>query len=128
MSRRSGSLLAVLLVLAPVLLPAAGKPKKKSADLFALIAGSVFKEPGFAFPGAQVLLEPETEEANGVTLRPQKAITDARGEFAFRVPPIEAKYTLKVSAKGLKGETKKVETRGGEERVDATFMLSPASN
>jgi len=129
MSRRSGKLLALLVLLFAVpLLVSAGKPKKKSADLFALIAGSVFKEPGYALPGAQVLLEPEVEEANGVSFRPQKVVTDARGEFAFRVPPVEAKYTLKVSAKGLKGEIKKVETRGGEERVDATFLLAPASN
>jgi len=101
--------------------------KKKSADLFAIIGGTVFRDPGFALRGAEVVLEPEKPVAGGVKLKSQKALSDARGEYAFRVPPIEAKYTVKVSAEGMKGETKPALTRGGEERIDVTFTLLPAS-
>jgi hypothetical protein len=115
-----------LLLLLPALTASAGK-KKKSPDLYAIIGGTVFRDPGFAFRGAEIVLEPEKPVVNGVKLKPQKAVSDARGEFAFRVAPIEATYTLKASAEGMKGETKTAMTRGGEERIDVTFTLLPAS-
>ncbi len=102
--------------------------KKKTTDLFAIIGGTVFRDPGFALRGAEVTLEPEQPVVNGVKLKPQKAISDGRGEYAFRVPPIEAKYTVKASAQGMKPESKPAMTRGGEERIDVTFNLVPASN
>jgi hypothetical protein len=102
--------------------------KKKTADLFAIIGGTVFRDPGFALRGAEVILEPEQPVVNGVKLKAQKAISDGRGEYAFRVPPIEAKYTVKASAQGMKPESKPAMTRGGEERIDVRFNLVPASN
>jgi hypothetical protein len=116
-----------------VLLPlfAGGKMlagRKKSADLYAIIGGTVFRDPGFALRGAEVTLEPEKTVVNGSKLKGQKAVSDARGEFAFRVAPIEgAKYKLTASMPGLQPETRFAETRGGEERIDVTFMLLPAS-
>lgn len=102
--------------------------KKKPADLYAIIGGTVFRDPGFALRGAEVVIEPEKPVVNGVKLKAQKALSDGRGEYAFRVPPIEAKYTVKASASGMKPESKAAETRGGEERIDVTFNLLPASN
>jgi len=102
--------------------------KKKSADLYAIVAGTVFRDPGFALRGAEVTLEPEQAVVNGSKLKGQKAVSDARGEFAFRVAPIDgAKYKVTVKVPGMKPETKVAETRGGEERIDVTFMLLPAS-
>lgn len=108
--------------------PAIGAKKKKSADLYAIVAGTVFRDPGFALPGAQVLIEPEQEVVNGSKLKAQKAVSDARGEFAFRVAPIAAKYRITVKAEGMASQTKPAATSGGEERIDVTFTLSPASN
>ncbi len=102
--------------------------KKKSADLYAIVAGTVFRDPGFALRGAQVMIEPEQEVVNGSKLKSQKAVSDARGEFAFRVAPIQAKYKITVTAEGMVSQTKPAATRGGEERIDVTFMLQPASN
>lgn len=102
--------------------------KKKSADLYAIIGGTVFRDPGFALRGAEVMLEPEKPVVNGSKLKGQKAISDARGEFAFRVAPLEgAKYKLTASMPGMKPETRVAETHGGEERIDVTFTLLPAS-
>jgi hypothetical protein len=102
--------------------------KKKSADLYAIVGGTVFRDPGFALRGAEVILEPEKAVVNGSKLKGQKAVSDARGEFAFRVAPIEgAKYKVTANMPGMKSETKVAETRGGEERIDVTFMLLPAS-
>ena len=79
-------------------------------------------------PPFVVTLEPEQAVVNGSKLKGQKALSDARGEFAFRVAPLEgAKYRVTASVPGMKSETKVAETRGGEERIDVTFMLLPAS-
>jgi hypothetical protein len=102
--------------------------KKKSPDLYAIIGGTVFRDPGFALRGAEVTLEPEKAVVHGSKLKGQKAVSDARGEFAFRVPPLEgAKYKVTATMTGMAPETKVAETRGGEERIDVTFMLLPAS-
>jgi hypothetical protein len=123
--RRIGRRPFLLLLLPALTAYTAGK--KKSPDLYAIIGGTVFRDPGFAFRGAEIVLEPEKQVVAGVKLKSQKAVSDTRGEFAFRVPPVEAKYTLKASAQGMKGETKTAITRGGEERIDVTFTLLPAS-
>jgi hypothetical protein len=107
---------------------ALGAKKKKSADLYAIVGGTVFRDPGFALAGAQVLIEPEQEVVNGSKLKAQKAVSDARGEFAFRVAPISAKYRITVKAQGMVSQTKPAATNGGEERIDVTFTLQPASN
>ena len=125
-SRRSWLQQACLALTMPMAAFGAQK-KKKSADLYAIIGGTVFRDPGFALRGATVTLEPDKPIVNGVKLKPQKAVTDGRGEYAFRVAPIEAKYSVTVSAEGLKVETKPAETHGVEERIDVTFNLLPAS-
>ncbi|BDC49925.1 hypothetical protein F183_A22410 [Bryobacterales bacterium F-183] len=102
--------------------------KKKTADLYAIVGGTVFRDPGFALRGAEVTIEPEQEVVNGSKLKAQKAVSDARGEFAFRVAPIAAKYRVTAKAQGLTSQTKPAATNGGEERIDVTFMLQPSSN
>lgn len=104
-----------------------GKGRKKTTDLYAIIGGTVFRDPGFAMRGVEVQLEPVNPVVAGVKLRPQKTVSDARGEYAFRVPPIEAQYTVKVTAGGMRSESKPAQTHGGEERIDVTFNLLPAS-
>ena len=99
------------------------KKKKPAPSGYALIAGTVFKDPGFAVPGAEVTLKPAGPEGG----KKQTASTNFRGEFTFRVPPVAAKFDITVLAKGLKPETKPAATQGGEERIDVTFLLSPES-
>jgi hypothetical protein len=110
-------------------LPAAEKPRKqKPVESYALVAGTVFREPGFALPGAEVILTAAPDApSNGPRVKKQKAATDGRGEFAFRVPPEGMKYVVMVSAKGMKNQEKTVSVQG-EERVEVTFMLAPESN
>ena len=128
MRKKTGSTRRSLLALAaaPFLL-AAGKKKAASPDLYAIVGGTVFREPGFALRGAEITLEPEEPVVNGVKLKPQKALADARGEFAFRVPPIQAKYRVTAVFPGMKSETRPAATQGAEERIDVTFLLLPAS-
>jgi hypothetical protein len=100
------------------------KPKKGSeaSEPFSVIAGTVFRPPGFALPGADVEITPE---ANG---KPKKikTVSDARGEFALRVPPVPMKYKVDVKCNGYQPQQKTVEIEG-EQHKDVTFQLEPAA-
>ena len=124
-ARRIGSNLAFLLAaLAP---PAIHAGEKKAPAPYALVAGTVFREPGFALPGAEVVVTPNPPEGQErLKVKKLEARCDARGEFAFRVPPVPMRYTVRVSAKGYQSDEKSVSVEG-EERVDATFTLRAES-
>jgi hypothetical protein len=104
--------------------PAAAEKKAKkpneAAQTSSLIAGTVFRPPGFALPGAEVEV---TQDADG---KPKKikAVSDARGEFAVRVPPVPMKYKVDVKCNGYQAQQKSVAIEG-EQRKDLTFQLEP---
>lgn len=56
---------------------------KQKAETTAMIAGTVFRDPGFAQGGASVVLALKSNPEKKL----QQQITASRGEFAFRVPP-----------------------------------------
>ena len=103
---------------------AAGKERKKKA--LATIAGTVFRDPGFALRGAEVILEPAPEGATSVKVKKMRAVSDGRGEFAFYVPAAQMRYQLTVQAQGLQPEKRYV-TIAGEERQDVYVTLKPAN-
>jgi hypothetical protein len=98
--------------------------KQKPAETWAVIAGTVFREPGFALPGAEVTLEPEQPGGKNNKVKRQQAISNSRGEFAFRVPAVALRYTVSVRARGYQAEEKTAEIQG-EQRVDVYFSLKP---
>ncbi len=81
-----------------------------------LIFGTVFTPEGFALPGTRIHVR-RTEEKKWRW----EATSDARGEFAVRVPR-GAQYEMEASAKGFAPLTRKVESRTGD-RVDLAFRL-----
>lgn len=91
-----------------------------------VVAGTVFRDPGFALRGATVVMIAVPDPGSPVKPWKEKMISNDRGEFAFRVPPTEMHYKVSVTAKGFQGQEKTVEIRG-EERAEATFMLQEAS-
>lgn len=125
-----------LLVLAILLAPAAFAEKKKAAKpdtpagaAYGMIGVTVFREPGFALPGASIALIPEPAEP--LTPAQLKKVTraaesSARGEYVFRVPVQAMKYKVRAAAKGLIPQEKSVSIEGGE-RIDVTFLLAPES-
>jgi len=116
-------LLAAFLFLAASL-PLAGAPKKKPAlDTYALVSGSVFEERGYALPGADVSLVPETGSGN---TKPLEAVSDGRGEFVIRVPPGPMQYSVTVQAKGYQSLRKTLSVQD-QERVEVTFQLERES-
>jgi hypothetical protein len=95
--------------------------KKKSGDADTVIAGSVFRDPGFALPEATVTLylrdDPKHKKLAGDS-------TTNRGEFVFHVPSTAAVYVVKASAKGYRAEEKEASVTGTD-RIDLTFTLEP---
>jgi hypothetical protein len=118
-SRRAG-LLAILGVCA---LAAGTGAKKHEAGPYAIVAGTVFRDPGFALPDANVVLllrgDPKPRKL-------QQAVSSPHGEFAFRVPPEPAAYIVRASAKGYQSAEKEA-VISGEDRVDVTLSLAPES-
>jgi len=116
----------VLLVAALLPLAAAAK-KKPPLDSYALISGSVFKESGYALPDAAVTLLPEPPSGSAAVKVPKmEMLSDARGEFIFRVPPSPMSYTIVVAAKGYQSLRKSVSVEG-ETRIEVTFPMERES-
>lgn len=92
-------------------------------ESYAVIAGTVFRESGLAFAGAEVVLSPQTPSKKN---RKQSTRANGRGEFAFRVPAAPMEYDLSVAMQGYRPETKRVKIVG-DERVDQNFLLDRAT-
>ncbi|MBI3208283.1 MAG: carboxypeptidase regulatory-like domain-containing protein [Candidatus Solibacter usitatus] len=125
---KTGKVAALLLLALPGILttPAFGDEKKpKPKPGFAVISGTVFRDPGFAFPGVEVLLEPNPEGKTSKKMKKMKAVTDSRGEVSFRVPAAAMRYTMSVQVKGFAAESRPV-TISGEEHQDVYITLLPA--
>lgn len=122
----SGSSVLALLALVFLGTPAPAAPGKKAAaqnqpEAYAIVAGTVFRDPGFALPGAKVVL---TLRDSGKKIA--ESLSSPRGEFAFRVQPKQATYILKASLKGYRTEEKEAAIEG-QERIDVSLVLSPES-
>ena len=96
-----------------------------SAPEPAVIAGTVFRDPGFALPGAEVTLSVTTPPAGVKAPKKKKLFSDVRGEFAFYVPPVRAEYVVEATAPGYEPERKPAVVQGGAERLDLYFTLKP---
>lgn len=119
--------ISLLLVLAALLPTAAAAKKKPALDVYAVISGSVFQESGYALPDADVTLVAEPSSgASTAKAEKQQAVSDARGEFIFRVPPGPASYAIVVAAKGYQSLRKSVAVES-QERVEVTFQLDRES-
>jgi hypothetical protein len=56
----------------------------------------------------------------------EEGISNYRGEFAFQVPAIEAKYVVRATLKGFQPAEKEVSI-SADERIEATLVLVPES-
>jgi len=100
---------------------------KKADEPYSIVGGTVFREPGFALPGAEVTITPQLADGSQMKLKITHEMTDERGEFAFRVPGTAAKYKVRATAKGFHPDEKTAEVSFDGERVDVTFLLENES-
>jgi hypothetical protein len=95
--------------------------KKKPADPDTVIAGTVFRDPGFALPEATVTLvrrdDPKHKKLVELT-------TNYRGEFVIHVPAAPEVYLVKASAKKFRPEEKEASITGLD-HVELMFTLEP---
>lgn len=70
-------------------------------------------------------MSPEQPETSGVKLKKIQAFSDARGEWAVRVPPVPAKWRVDVKIDGYLPAQRTVSVKG-EQRVDLSIVLDPA--
>ena len=122
MRRKSKSTLILLvpaLCVTQLFLEAQGKRK---AGPEAVIAGTVFRDPGFAQPGASVVLAWKSAPAKKL----QREISSPRGEFTFRVPAGANAYVVTATLKGFQTARQEIEIQG-EEQINATLLLVPES-
>jgi hypothetical protein len=83
----------------------------------------VFRDDGFALPGAKVSL---TRKSGQGKFKKLDLIANFRGEFTFRVPPGEATYVVHATAAHFQPTEKEV-TLTADDHVEVTLSLSPES-
>ena len=112
-----------------------GKENKvKTIKLFkgrrtSLVRGAVFNANGFSLPGVRVKLvrvanEEEAKDKKKIDSLKMDYITNSRGEFAFRLPPVRARYQVTAIVSGYKPQVKTVDV-GEDEAVPLAFSLEP---
>lgn len=90
-----------------------------------IVAGTVFREPGFALPNAEVTLRVAKAPEGVKVAKSQTVASNFRGEFSFRVPAARAEYVLSVKAAGLVPEEKAVVVGADPERLEIYLTLKP---
>jgi hypothetical protein len=95
-----------------------------------VIAGTVFRTPGFMLAGASVEISlvphaPDQPPVAKVKFKKTKLTCNNAGEYAVPVPGVSAKYQLIASAPGFRSEIKTGQIDGPAERIDVNFELEP---
>lgn len=127
MKRKTGAsrLLSVLVVAASLACPTGLLQGASEADKpQAVIAGTVFRDPGFAFPRVELTLTAIALPPGVKKVKPMKTASDIRGEYSFRVPAGAARYRIAASAPGFAAEQREVEISASE-RIDVYLTLKP---
>ncbi len=101
----------------------------QKAKRTSLLKGAVFDSTGLSLAGARVKLvriptDEEQKDKKKIESLSRDYITNSRGEFAFRLPALRARYQVTASLSGYKPETKVVDV-GESEAVPLAFSLAP---
>ena len=94
---------------------------------YAVVEGTVFRDPGLALAHAKVVLQLRDDPKS----KKHEITTNDRGEFEFHVPATAAVYVLKATMKGFQPDQKEATIAGGaasgQERTTINLVLSPES-
>jgi hypothetical protein len=96
--------------------------RQRQAEPHGVIAGTVFRDPGFAQPGASVILALKSAPSKKL----QSQISSPRGEFTFHVPAGPNSYLVTATLKGFQTARQEIEIQG-QEQINATLLLVPES-
>jgi len=116
---------ARLALFVALLVLAAGAADKKEPPEFSIVAGTVFRDPGFALANAEVTLTVKAAPKGQKVPKIQKTTSNFRGEYSFRVPTAQADYVITVKAPGLIQEEKPAVLGGEPERIEIYLTLKP---
>jgi len=95
-----------------------GAEKKKKPEPYALLLGTTFTSEGVSLPGIPIAVTRTGDK------KPKWRVTsDARGEFAVRLPTGHAVYEVATESKEHENETQEVEVQG-EQSVSVIFRLA----
>ncbi|HKY04833.1 MAG TPA: carboxypeptidase-like regulatory domain-containing protein [Blastocatellia bacterium] len=91
----------------------------QKAQRTSLIRGAVFDSTGSSLAGARIKLvriptDQEAKEKKKIESLSRDYVANSRGEFAFRLPSMRARYRLTAMLSGYKPETKVVDVNEGE--------------
>jgi Carboxypeptidase regulatory-like domain len=122
--RRKPKPAAGLFLLLPALFLAPSLPAQghKQQAPYAIVAGTVFRDPGFAQPGASVVLALKSAP----TKKLQQQLSSPRGEFSFHVPAGPQTYLVTATLKGFRTAREEIEIQD-QEQNNATLLLVPES-
>ncbi len=98
---------------------------KKPPPEPSIVAGTVFRDPGFAMANAEVTLTVKTPPQGVKTPKQQKTTSNFRGEYSFRVPAAKAEYVVSVKASGFVPEEKPAIVGDDPERLEIYVTLKP---
>lgn len=121
----SGASLAIVLLLFAL---QAGAAEKKPPAEPSVVAGTVFRDPGFALANAEVTLAVKTPPQGVKVPKLQKTTSNFRGEYSFRVPAARAEYVVTVKAPGFVAEEKPAVLGGDPERLEIYLTLKPKAS
>lgn len=84
-----------------------------------LVRGAVFNADGFSLSGVKLKLvrvpnEEEAREKKKIDSFKAEYVSNSRGEFAFRLPPVRARYQVTAMLSGYKPQTKVVDVNEDE--------------
>lgn len=96
---------------------------KKAPAEPSIVAGTVFREPGFALADAEVKLFVKAAPEGVKVLKVQKTRSNFRGEYSFNVPAAKAEYVIRVKAPGFVPHEKFVVLGGDPERIEIYVTL-----
>ena len=94
-----------------------------------LLRGAVFDSEGHSLAGVRLKLvrvptSDEIKESKKVQSLSMSYVTNNRGEFAFRLPSMRARYQVTATLSGYKSETKSIDVEENE-AVPLAFSLEP---
>jgi hypothetical protein len=118
--------ISLLLALIAILPDAQAAKKKTETEPYALVSGTIFRDPGFALSNATVTLTPDQPRDASTKIKKLQTVSNSRGEFVFHIPPINMHYIVRAVANGYHEEEKSVEVQG-ETRVEVTLSLHEES-